>query len=57
MNKLESMAVFVRVVDRGSFSAVAEEMRISGTMVGLHIKALEDISAFAYLIAQRVGKV
>jgi len=42
VNKLESMAVFVRVVDRGSFSAVAEEMRISGTMVGLHIKALEE---------------
>ncbi|MBI6138928.1 HTH-type transcriptional regulator DmlR [compost metagenome] len=41
MNKLESMSVFVRVVERGSFSAVAEEMRLSGTMVGLHIKALE----------------
>lgn len=35
------MSVFVRVVERGSFSAVAEEMRLSGTMVGLHIKALE----------------
>lgn len=41
VNKLESMTVFVRVVERGSFSAVAEEMRLSGTMVGLHIKALE----------------
>lgn len=41
MDKLESMSVFVRVVERGSFSAVAEEMRLSGTMVGLHIKALE----------------
>jgi len=36
------MAVFVRVVERGSFSAVAEELRLSGTMVGLHIKALES---------------
>jgi len=36
------MAVFVRVVERGSFSAVAEELRLSGTMVGLHIKALEE---------------
>lgn len=43
MNKLESMSVFVRVVERGSFSAVAEEMRLSGTMVGLHIKALEQL--------------
>ncbi|WP_414148530.1 LysR substrate-binding domain-containing protein [Erwinia sp. BNK-24-b] len=42
MNKLESMTVFVRVVERGSFNAVAEEMRLSGTMVGLHIKALEQ---------------
>ena len=42
MNKLESMAVFVRVVERGSFSAVAEELRLSGTMVGLFIKALEE---------------
>ena len=42
MNKLESMAVFVRVVDRGSFTAVAGEMRISSTMVGLHIKGLEN---------------
>ncbi|MCW1874962.1 LysR family transcriptional regulator [Erwinia sp. INIA-01] len=42
MNKLESMAVFVRVVERGSFSAVADDMRLSGTMIGLHIKALES---------------
>lgn len=42
MNKLDSMAVFARVVERGSFSAVAEEMRLSGTMIGLHIKALEE---------------
>lgn len=41
MNKLDSMQVFVRVVERGSFSLVADEMRISGTMVGLHIKSLE----------------
>lgn len=42
MNKLESMAVFVRAVEKGSFTAVAEEMRISSTMVGLHIKGLEN---------------
>lgn len=42
MNKLESMAVFVRVVEKGSFTTVAEEMRISSTMIGLHIKGLEQ---------------
>lgn len=42
MNKLESMAVFVRVVEKGSFTTVAEEMRISSTMIGLHIKRLEQ---------------
>ncbi|ADU71627.1 transcriptional regulator, LysR family (plasmid) [Pantoea sp. At-9b] len=42
MNKLDSMAVFVRVVEKGSFTAVAEEMRISSTMIGLHIKGLEQ---------------
>ncbi len=43
MNKLESMAVFVRVAEKGSFAAVAEEMGISATMVGMHIKALETL--------------
>ena len=43
MNKLESMAVFTRVAEKGSFAAVAEESGISATMVGLHIKALEKL--------------
>ena len=43
MNKLESMAVFIRVAEKGSFAAVAEEAGISATMVGLHIKALEKL--------------
>ncbi len=41
MDKLESMAVFVRAVERGSFTAAASELRITGTMVGLHIQSLE----------------
>lgn len=41
MDRLESMAIFVRVVERGSFSAAAEEFRLTGTMVGHHVRALE----------------
>lgn len=41
MDKLTSMAVFVRVVERGSFTAAADELRITGTMVGLHLQSLE----------------
>lgn len=36
------MQVFVRVVERGSFSAAAEEFRISSTMVGKHVVYLEE---------------
>jgi DNA-binding transcriptional LysR family regulator len=35
------MAIFVRVVERGSFTAAAQEFRLTGTMVGQHIRALE----------------
>lgn len=43
MDKLESMAIFVCVVERGSFSAAAEDFRLSGTMVGTHIRMLEQL--------------
>jgi len=36
------MEVFVRVAERGGFSVVAEELGISPTMVGKHIRYLED---------------
>lgn len=42
MDKLQSMSVFVRVVEQGSFTAAAETLRLSGTMIGLHIKGLEQ---------------
>lgn len=42
MDRLMSMQVFVRVVEKGSFSATAEEFRISSTMVGKHIMHLEE---------------
>ncbi len=42
MDRLTSMAVFVRTVERGGFAAAAEELGLSPTMAGLHVKALED---------------
>lgn len=41
MDRLTSMAVFVKVVDVGSFAAAANILEMSGPMVGKHINALE----------------
>ncbi|WP_035053037.1 LysR family transcriptional regulator [Andreprevotia chitinilytica] len=41
MDRLTSMAVFVRVVEKGSFAAVADEFGLSTTMVANHVRALE----------------
>lgn len=41
MDRLTSMAIFVRAVEKGAFAKVAEEFDISSAMVGLHVKALE----------------
>ncbi len=42
MDRLTSMAVFVQVVEKGSFVAAAAHMGISTTMVGKHIRQLEE---------------
>jgi DNA-binding transcriptional LysR family regulator len=42
MDRLTSMAVLVRVADLGSFAAAAKELRLSPTMVGKHIRHLEQ---------------
>lgn len=42
MDRLTSMAVFVRAVDLGSFAAAADAMEMSGPMVGKHVRFLED---------------
>ncbi|MEI9413330.1 LysR substrate-binding domain-containing protein [Mesorhizobium sp. Cs1321R2N1] len=42
MDRLESMAVFVRAVDLGSFAAAASALDLSGPMVGKHVRFLED---------------
>lgn len=41
MDRLTSMAVFVRVAEKGSFTAAADEFELSATMVAKHIHALE----------------
>ncbi|NDL63668.1 LysR family transcriptional regulator [Acerihabitans arboris] len=42
MDRLTSMAVFVKVADRGSFAAAADALNISAQMVGKHVVFLED---------------
>ncbi|HEV7776614.1 MAG TPA: LysR family transcriptional regulator [Luteibacter sp.] len=42
MNKLAGMAMFVRVVESGSFSAAAELSRVSATMVARHVRDIEE---------------
>lgn len=42
MDRLASMAVFVRAVDLGSFAAAADALEMSGPMVGKHVRFLEE---------------
>jgi DNA-binding transcriptional LysR family regulator len=42
MDRLTSMAVFVKAVDLGSFSAAADVLDMSGPMVGKHVRFLEE---------------
>jgi len=42
MDKLAGMAMFVRVVEAGSFAAAAELSGVSATMVGKHVKLAEQ---------------
>lgn len=42
MDRLTSMAVFVRAVETGSFAAAAAALDISAPMVGKHVRFLED---------------
>jgi DNA-binding transcriptional LysR family regulator len=41
MDRLTSMAVFVRVAEKGSFAAASGELDMSTTMVANHVRALE----------------
>jgi DNA-binding transcriptional LysR family regulator len=42
MDRLVSMAVFVKAVDLGSFAAAAAALDLSGPMVGKHVRFLEE---------------
>ncbi|WP_266159904.1 LysR family transcriptional regulator [Dyella silvatica] len=42
MDKLASMAMFIRVVESGSFSAAAEAAGVSATMAGKHVRTIEQ---------------
>ncbi|MEW6645083.1 MAG: LysR substrate-binding domain-containing protein [Pseudomonadota bacterium] len=42
MDRLTSMSVFVKVADLGAFTAAAKELRLSPTMIGKHIRFLEE---------------
>ncbi|MHB0767410.1 LysR family transcriptional regulator [Bradyrhizobium sp. 5.13L] len=42
MDRLTSMAVFVRAADLGSFAAAADALEMSGPMVGKHVRVLEE---------------
>ena len=43
MDRFASMSIFVRVVERGSFAAAAEDSGMTATMVGNHVRALEHL--------------
>ena len=42
MDRLTSLLVFTRAMDCGGFSATAQRLSISTTMVGNHVQALEN---------------
>ena len=42
MDRLTSMSVFVAAVDAGSFAGAASRLDLSATMIGLHVRSLED---------------
>lgn len=42
MDRLTSMAVFIKVADKGSFAAAAVSLNMSAQMVGKHVVFLED---------------
>lgn len=42
MDRLESMDVFVKAVDLGSFAAAAAALEMSGPMAGKHVRFLEE---------------
>ncbi|WP_448681533.1 LysR family transcriptional regulator [Pseudomonas nicosulfuronedens] len=50
MDRLTSMAVFIRAVDLGSFAAAADALEMSAPMVGKHVRFLEERLGVALLV-------
>ena len=42
MDRLQSMSVFAKAVELGSFSAAGETLRMSSQLVGKHVQRLEQ---------------
>ena len=42
MDRIDSMGVFAKVVEKQSFSGAARELRLSQAAVSKHVRALED---------------
>ena len=57
MDRMLDMTTFVKVVDSGGFSAAARALNMSASAVTTHIQAIEDSSAFAFLIGRHVTSV
>ena len=56
MDRLESMDVFVKAVDLGSFAAAAAALDLSGPMVGKHVRVLTNGSACVSSTARHAGR-
>jgi DNA-binding transcriptional LysR family regulator len=55
MDRLTSMAVFVRAVEAGSFAAAAAALDMSAPMVGKHVRFLEErLGAQLLFVRKRV---
>ena len=50
MSRFESLSIFVRVVDFGSFAAAARDLGLSPAMVGNHVRSLEEWSGAPLLL-------
>jgi DNA-binding transcriptional LysR family regulator len=42
VDRIESMGVFAKVIEKQSFSGAARELRLSQAVMSKHVRALED---------------
>ena len=56
MDRMTSMATFVKVVESGGFSAAARALSMSPSMVTAHVQSLEErLGAFGFSTAARAA--